>query len=270
MMNGTMTTFLGIDIGGSGIKGAVVDAESGTLVSERHRIPTPDPAHPDLVAEVITDMVKHFAWHDPIGCTFPGVVHHGVACTAANVDPLWIGVNVERLLRQATGCSTTVLNDGDAAGLAEVHAGAGKGHNGVIIVLTVGTGIGSAVFVQGVLLPNTELGHLEIRGKEAEHRASDRMRKQKEMTWEKWAKKFNEYLAHLEGLFSPDLLILSGGISKKHAEYWHLLESRATLVPAHLLNNAGIVGAALAARRRQQAMQHNGKHTELLDVHGAS
>jgi len=257
-MDDHMNIVLGIDFGGTGIKGALVDVEKGVLLTERYRIPTPDPAHPDSVAGVVAEVVKHFEWHKPAGCTFPGIIKDGIAYSAANIDPLWIGVNGETLLSQATGCRMVMLNDADAAGLAEMYAGAGKGQKGVVIVLTIGTGIGSAVFIQGNLLPNTELGHLEIRGKEAEHRASDRVRKEKDMTWEKWAKKFNEYLTHLEYLFSPDLIILGGGASKKHENYLHLFETRAHIVPAQLLNNAGIVGAAMAASRRSTAWQQNG------------
>lgn len=257
-MNGDTTTFLGIDIGGTGIKGALVDVQQGVLVTERHRIATPEGARPDAVADVVAEIVRHFEWHGPVGCTFPGVIKHGTAYSAANVDPLWIGVNVETLFTQTTGCPMIVLNDADAAGMAEIYAGAGKGHMGVVIVLTVGTGIGSAVFIQGNLLPNTELGHLEIRGKDAERRTSDRARKDREMSWEKWAKKFNEYLAHVEYLFSPDLIILGGGASKKHDQFLHMLQTSAQLIPAHLLNNAGIVGAAMAASKRESVWQQNG------------
>jgi polyphosphate glucokinase len=248
-------TVLGIDIGGSGIKGALVDVEQGTLATERHRIPTPENALPDDVARVVAEIAQHFAWQGPIGCTFPAVVKRGVAYSAANIDSSWIGTDVAALLQQQTGCPVTVTNDADAAGIAEMAFGAGKGHKGIVFVLTLGTGIGSAVFVRGHLLPNTELGHLEIRGKEAEHRASDQVRKQKEWDWDKWTEKLNEYLQHLEMLFSPDLFILSGGVSKKHEKYLHLLDTRASIVPAHLLNNAGIVGAALAASRQEREGQ---------------
>jgi polyphosphate glucokinase len=239
---------LGIDIGGSGIKGALVDTEQGILVGERYRLPTPEDALPNDVVQVVAQVVQHFAWRGPIGCTFPAVIKGGVAHTAANVHPAWIGTNVAALLQAKTGCPVAVVNDADAAGIAEMHFGAGKTHTGIVFVLTFGTGIGSAVFVHGHLLPNTELGHLEIRGKEAEHRASDRVRKKKDLTWAAWADKVNEYLQHLEALFSPDLFILSGGVSKKHEKYLHLLKTRTHIVPAHLLNNAGIVGAAFAAK----------------------
>lgn len=238
---------LGIDIGGSGIKGALININDGTLEGERYRLPTPENALPAAVGDVVAEIVQHFAWQGPIGCTFPAVIKQGVAHTAANVDDAWIGVNVAELLQHKTGCPTTVINDADAAGIAEMRLGAGKDQQGVVFVLTFGTGIGSALFVHGHLLPNTELGHLEIRGKKAEHRASDRMRKQNNWDWEKWSSKVTEYLNHLEALFWPDMFIISGGVSKKHDQYLHLFQTRAPIVPAHLLNNAGIVGAAMAA-----------------------
>lgn len=239
---------LGIDIGGSGIKGAPVDVETGSFTAERYRIPTPDPSVPDAVAEVVAEIVKHFKWQGPIGCTFPAIVKHGVMHSAANVDNAWIGTDAQRLFQRTTGCPVLVLNDGDAAGLAEMKFGAGKGHKGIVFILTFGTGIGSAIFVDGTLMPNTELGHLELRGKDAEHRASDAVRQEKDLSWQKWAKRVNEYLQHLEFLFSPDLFIFGGGVSKKHDKFFHLLETKADIVPAQLLNDAGIVGAAMAAQ----------------------
>lgn len=239
---------LGIDIGGSGIKGARVDVDGGQLVTERHRIETPQPASPDAVTDVVAEVVRHFAWQGPIGCTFPAIMKHGVAYSAANVDKGWIGTNAQAMIEDKTGCPVRVLNDADAAGVAEMQFGAGRDHAGVVIILTVGTGIGSAVFNNGVLLPNTELGHLEIRGKEAENRASDRVRKDKDWSWQKWAKKFSEYLQHLEFLFSPDLFIIGGGTSKKFDKFHEDLEAQTPIVPALLLNEAGIIGAALAAK----------------------
>lgn len=238
---------LGIDIGGSGIKGAPVNVETGELQAERYRLPTPQPATPDTIAQVVVEIVQHFDWQGSVGYTFPAIVKRGVAYSAANIDRAWIHTNVAELFQQRTACPAVVINDADAAGMAEMCFGAGKGQDGVVMVLTVGTGIGSAIFVNGHLLPNTELGHLEIRGKEAEHRASDRVRVLKDLSWQKWAEKFSEYLTHLEALFSPDLFILGGGISSKHDKFLHLLLTGAPIVPAHLLNNAGIVGAALAA-----------------------
>ncbi len=239
---------LGIDIGGSGIKGALVDVATGELNTERHRIPTPAGGHPDDVVRVVSQLVQHFDWQGTIGVTFPAVIKDGVALTAANIDSAWIGVNVQELLQQVTGCPVTVINDADAAGIAEMRFGAGKGHTGVVLVLTIGTGIGSAIFVQDHLLPNSELGHLEIRGKIGERRASDRSRRSKNLRWQTWARRLIEYLARVEALLYPDLLIIGGGVSKKHHKYMHLLKTRARITPAYLRNEAGIIGAALAVR----------------------
>ena len=239
---------LGIDIGGSGIKGALVDVENGELTSERFRLPTPEPAVPDSVGDVAAEVARRFQSNGPVGCTFPAVIRNGVAYTAANVDPAWIGTDGAGLLKRKIGRPVLLLNDADAAGIAEMMHGAGKGRAGVVIMLTFGTGIGSAVFLNGALVPNTELGHLELRGKDAEKRASDRVRKKKELSWEEWAQAVNEYLGRLEALLSPDLFIIGGGVSKKHEKFLPLLETRAEIVPAQMLNEAGIVGAAIAAR----------------------
>lgn len=239
---------LGIDIGGSGIKGAPVNIKKGEMVTERFRIDTPQPSKPSAVAEVVGQIAKHFDWHGPIGVTYPGIVQHGVAWSAANVDKEWIGTDGEALFNQATGCPVLLLNDADAAGIAEFEFGAGRGQDGVVLILTFGTGIGSALFNRGVLVPNTELGHVEIRGKDAEERTSDRIRQEKDLSWEKWAERVNEYISYLEALFSPDLFIIGGGVSKKHEKFIPLLHTRAPVVPAQLFNDAGIVGAALAAQ----------------------
>ncbi len=244
---------LGIDIGGSGIKGAPVDVKKGILAAKRHRMPTPEPSEPEAVAETVRAIVEHHRWKGPIGCTFPSVVKKGIVHTAANVDPSWIGVNGTKLLRKTTGCPVVLINDADAAGMAEMKFGAGRNHDGVVLVLTFGTGIGSALFVDGMLMPNTELGHMALmcgpRGSvEAEEYASDRIRKGEKLSWSEWAARVNEYLAALEFLFSPDLFILGGGVSKRHQKYLSLLDTKAEVVPAQLLNDAGIVGAALAAR----------------------
>lgn len=238
---------LGIDIGGSGIKGAPVDITRGELVSNRHRIPTPDPSKPEPVAEVVARVVKHFGWTGPIGCTFPAVVQNGIIRTAANVDHDWIDTDGKALLERHTGCDVTLLNDADAAGVAEMRFGAGRGQQGVVMMLTLGTGVGSALFCGGVLVPNTELGHIEIRGKEAEDRASDRAKEQRDWNWEQWAKRVNEMVQRLEALFWPDLFIIGGGVSKEHQSFVPLLSTRAPIVPAELRNEAGIVGAALSA-----------------------
>lgn len=240
---------LGIDIGGSGIKGALVDTQRGELVGERHRIPTPQPSVPEAVADVVNQLVQHFQWQGPVGCTFPAVIKQGVVHTAANVDESWIGVHGEQLLHVKTGCPILLLNDADAAGIAEMEFGAGKKQQGVVIIHTFGTGIGSAIFVNRQLLPNTEFGRLEIRGKEAEHRASDLIRTEKDLSWNKWATRVNEVLERMEALFWPDLFIIGGGVSKKHEKFLPLLQLRTKVVPAHLLNQAGIIGAAVAANR---------------------
>lgn len=239
---------LGIDIGGTGIKGAPVEIETGELVSERFRIPTPDPSTPDAIADVVKQIVKNFHWKGPIGCTFPAIVRRGVVESAANVDQSWIGVDAQKLIHEKTKCPTILINDADAAGIAEMQFGAGRGNDGVVIMLTLGTGIGSAIFNKGVLLPNTEMGHLEIRGKDAEIRASDRTRQEKDLDWEEWGERVNEYVQRVEYLFSPDLFIIGGGVSKKADKFLPLIHTvHAQIVPAQLLNDAGIVGAAMAA-----------------------
>lgn len=244
-----MTTILGIDIGGTGIKGAPVDHERGELTEDRFRIPTPEGGSPGDVARVVAEVVAHFDVDGPIGCTFPAVIRRGVALTAANVDNAWIGTDAQALLSGEVGRPVTVVNDADAAGLAEMQHGAGKGRDGTVVMLTLGTGIGSAVFTDGHLVPNTEFGHLDIRGKAAERRASEKAREDHDLSWEKWAQRLNEVLTHLEALLWPDLFVLGGGVSKKHDKFLPLLETRAEVVPAQLLNQAGIVGAALAASR---------------------
>jgi polyphosphate glucokinase len=239
---------LGIDIGGSGIKGAPVDIEKGVLTQERFRIPTPEPSTPDAVGDVVAEIVKHFNWKGPVGCTFPAIVQHGITYSAANVDRGWMHFDAEPFLHKKTGCRLRLVNDADAAGLAEAAFGAAKGVPGVVMVLTFGTGIGSALLLNGKLVPNFELGHLEIRGKEAEKRASDLTRAQKDLSWSKWAKRVNEVLARLELYFSPDLFVIGGGVSKNYAKFGGYLQAeRAKIVPAQLLNEAGIVGAAMAA-----------------------
>jgi polyphosphate glucokinase len=238
---------LGIDIGGSGIKGAIVDVERGVFVGERFRLPTPQPAAPAPVGQVVAELARHFEWRGPIGCTFPAVIKAGVAYTAANVDAAWINTDIQALLVAQTGCPVIVLNDGDAAGLAEMAFGVARGHSGVVLLLTIGTGIGSALLVDGRLVPNTELGHLEIRRRKAEALASDRVRKQQHLSWKRWAKRLDMVIKHMERLFAPDLFIIGGGVSKDHAQFLPLLTVRTPIVAALLRNRAGIVGAALAA-----------------------
>ena len=239
---------LGVDIGGTGIKGAPVDTEKGTLICERLRIPTPDPAKPQAVAEVVNDIARHFNWQGPIGCTFPAVMKDGVAHTAANVDKEWIGTNAAALISESTGNPAIVINDADAAGIAEMEFGAGRHHQGVVMMLTFGAGIGTTFFVHGQLLPNTELGHLEMQGKEAEYRAADSARRRKNLSWEEWAERVNEYIEYLEALFWPDLFIIGGGVSNKPERFFHFLRSKVEMRSAQMRNDAGIIGAALAAR----------------------
>jgi len=241
---------LGIDIGGSGIKAAPVNLATGALVRDRYRIPTPQPSTPRAVVEVVKKLTTHFQWSGRVGITFPGVVRHGVLLSAANMHKGWIGVDAPKAFRRATKGSVTVLNDADAAGLAEMTLGAGKRARGVVLVLTFGTGIGSALFVDGRLVPNTELGHVELRGRDAELRASERAREDGNLSWVRWAQRVDEFLHHLEMLFSPDLFIIGGGASKKADKFLPLLTVNAKVVPARLRNEAGIVGAALATRSR--------------------
>lgn len=238
---------LGIDIGGSGIKGAPVDTDTGALLAERVRIATPAPSAPEPVAEVIREILCQFDWQGPVGCTFPAVVKHGVTYTAANVDKAWIGTDAATLIAGKTGCPTVVINDADAAGIAEMQFGAGRGCNGVVIMLTFGTGIGTALFVNQQLLPNAELGHMEVDGAEGECRASDAARKREDLSWEQWAERANRYLQRLDDLFWPDLFIIGGGVSNKPERFLQYLEARAEIVVAECRNEAGMIGAALAA-----------------------
>ncbi len=239
---------LGIDIGGSGIKGAPVDTETGEMLSERFRIPTPQPAKPKAVAQTVAEIAKHFEWTGPIGCGFPSVVQHGITHTAANVHKKWIGANAAELFTEATGCPVTVVNDADAAGLAEMKFGAGKGREGVVLLVTIGTGLGTSLFTDGVLLPNTELGHIEIDCNDAELKASDAARKRDDLSWKKWGKRLNTYLSNLEALVWPDLIILGGGVSKKADNFLPYLNLNAEIVIAESFNHAGIIGAALAGK----------------------
>jgi polyphosphate glucokinase len=242
-----MTQVLGIDIGGTGIKAAPVDTATGKLTADRQKIDTPHPAKPDSVADVVQALVKAFDWTGPVGITFPGVVTGGTIRSAANVDPEWIGTDARALFGRAAGRAVEVINDADAAGVAEMRFGAGAGAAGTVLMLTLGTGIGSALFIKGALVPNTEFGHVEIRGKDAEKRASELAREEHDMSWEKWAGRVDEYLEHMEALVSPDLIIIGGGISRKSDKFLPLLTGlRARVTPAALLNDAGIVGAAMA------------------------
>lgn len=240
---------LGIDVGGSGIKGAPVDTKTGKLLAERIRIKTPKKAEPQPVADVVAEIAKAFDWKGSIGIGFPAPIKGGVALMAANVSSKWVGTNADELFTKTTGCDCTMINDADAAGLAEMKFGAGKGQPGTVIMITLGTGIGTAIFYHGNLLPNAEFGHLDMNGKDAEHRASDAVRQREELSWKKYAKRLNKYLTAMDKLFWPDLFIIGGGISKESEKFIPLLKLETPVVTAQFLNEAGIVGAALAARK---------------------
>jgi polyphosphate glucokinase len=242
-----MADVLGIDIGGTGIKAAPVDVTTGKLTAERVKLPTPRPAGPDAVAAVVRQLAGEFGWTGPAGVTFPGVVIRGVVRTAANMEPSWLSVNATELFSSVTGLQVTTLNDADAAGVAEMRFGAGAGQQGTVLLLTLGTGIGSALFYDGVLVPNTEFGHIELHGKDAEKRASDRAREVDELSWGKWTGRVDEYLDKIEQLLSPALIIIGGGVSRKADRFLPGLSTIARVLPAALLNDAGIVGAAMAA-----------------------
>jgi len=237
---------LGIDIGGSGIKGALVDVNRGVLVGDRLRIPTPNPAAPEAVSRIISDLTSHFHWSGPIGCAFPAVINDGISETATNIDSGWIGLDAGRLFASRAGSPVTLLNDADAAGLAEVRFGAGRDQPGLVILFTLGTGIGSALLMDGKLIPNSEFGRLILRGREAEEQASSRARKENDWDWQTWAAHLEEFLLYVEMFLRPNLFILGGGISQEHSHFLHLLQTKTPVVPAELRNNAGIVGAALA------------------------
>ena len=238
---------LGIDVGGSGIKGNIVDTVTGELLDKRHRIETPQPATPKAIAKTINAIADHFDWNGKIGCGFPAVVQHGVAKTASNIDPAWINTDAEQLFAEITGRHVCVLNDADAAGLAEIRFGAGRDCDGCIVILTIGTGIGSALFSDGVMIPNTELGHLYFKNMDAEDYISDATRKAEDLKWDEWGTRFNEYLHYIERTFWPDRIILGGGASKKFQKFSDTITCDCEVVPAELLNNAGIIGAACAA-----------------------
>jgi polyphosphate glucokinase len=254
---------LGIDIGGSGIKGAVVETRTGELVMPRYRIPTPEGAKPKAVAGVVGEIVQHFKWKGPVGVGFPAIIINGVAFSAANVSKKWIDTNAETLFAEATGCPVRVLNDADAAGLAEMRFGAGRGQKGTVLVITIGTGLGSALFRNGMLVPNAEFGHIEMNCGDAEKQASEAAKVRENLSWKEWSGRFNEYLRILEDLISPDLIILGGGASKESEKFMDRLNPRARILPAAMLNEAGIVGAALAAeelaKKKKPARKSPGK-----------
>lgn len=246
---------LGIDVGGSGIKGAIVDTKTGTLVTERHRIATPQPATPEAVAETIAQLVRHFNWQGLVGCGFPAAIVHGVAKTAANVDNSFIDTNIEQCFGDKIGLPIFCVNDADAAGMAEFLLGAAKGQQGTAIFVAVGTGLGTAIFSNGTLLPNTELGHIYLdNGLEGEWFASDAARKRNELKWKEWAGRFDHYLQTMQALFWPDLFIIGGGASKKLEKFEPHLTVSTPVVAASMLNEAGIVGAAVYAQQEQQRL----------------
>ncbi|MPQ96737.1 ROK family protein [Modestobacter sp. I12A-02628] len=240
----------GVDIGGSGIKGCVVDLDRGELVGERVRIETPQPALPDPVCDVVAEIVQGFGWTERVGVTYPGVMKSGVAFTAANMDASWIGTDVATLMDDRIPGTVQTLNDADAAGLAEMAYGAGKGERGLVLMLTFGTGIGSALFIDGTLVPNCEFGHIEVDGQDGEKAASANAKEREDLSYPQWAARVDRYLDTLEKSLWPDLIVVGGGVSKKAHKWVPLLSTRTRVVPAALLNDAGIVGAALAASQR--------------------
>ena len=244
---------LGLALGGTGIKGAPVNTKTGELIAERFRIPTPQNATPAAIADVVAQIARHFNWTGPIGCTVPARVEHGLVRTASNIHADWIDTQVEELFSEKTGCPTRVLNDADAAGVASMTFGLGASLTGLVFFITVGTGIGSAMFFNRVLIPGTELGHLRLKGDAAELYASDRARVKEDLSWKRWARRFQKYLDRLEFLFAPDHIIIGGGISRpsKVKSYSKHLATRATLHFSSLENEAGIIGAACAAASNQ-------------------
>jgi len=250
--------YLGVDIGASGIKGAIVDIKKGKLISDRIRIPTPKPSTPKAVAKAFAQLVKEFGWENKfIGCGFPAIVKHGVAHTAANIDKSWIGTNIEKLFSETTGCEVLVKNDADVAGIAEMMFGVGKGEKGTVVIITVGSGLGSALFINGKLLPNTEFGHFYLKGhnKVVEQYTSDGARKRQDLSWKIWGQRFDKYLQHIDLLLSPDLIVLGGGSSKKFEKYKKQITIETPVTPAELLNNAGIIGAAVHAYQVEKSLE---------------
>lgn len=235
----------GIDIGGTGMKAAVVDLESGRLTTDRLRIDTPRPATPESMAGVVEELVRAHGWDGHVGCAFPAIVQHGVVKSAANIDASWVGVDADVLFTRATSQPVTMINDADAAGIAEMRFGAGRGLGGTVLVLTFGTGIGSGLFVDGTLVPNTEFGHVELDGVGAETRAAASVRKREHLSWGEWVGRVERYLRHMELLLSPELIIVGGGASKRHEKWLPLVDVDTPVVPAQMANDAGIIGAAL-------------------------
>ncbi len=246
---GSNKTYLGFDIGGTGIKAALVDVKAGKLVTEKMRELTPNPADPSSVAKMVMKMFKRFDYDGPVGVGFPAIIRNGVAKSASNIDKSWIDVDIQELFKKKCGVKFYAANDADVAGLAEVKFGRGNDIDGTVIVLTIGTGIGSGVFLDGQLLPNTEFGHLYYKKSIYEHYVSNVARKREDLTWEEWGARFSGYLQHLETLFSPDLFILGGGASKKFDKFVDVLKVNTKVVPAEYENDAGVLGAAMYANQ---------------------
>jgi polyphosphate glucokinase len=254
--------YLGIDIGASGIKGAVVDVEKGVIISERFRMPTPQPSWPKEVSIAFTEAVSHFGWEGKtIGCGFPSVIKKGIAQTAANINKSWMGVNIAETFSEQCGCPVVVRNDADVAGIAEMQFGVGKSAMGTVLIITIGSGLGSALFRDGVLIPNTELGHLYLKGHSdiVEQYAADSARKRQELSWVEWGIRFNKFLEHIELVIAPDLIILGGGGSKKFDKFEEYITVETQVLPAVLLNNAGIIGAAVNAYNRESLVSSASK-----------
>lgn len=245
-----MQQILGVDVGGTGIKGALIDVENGEMVTERFRLDTPSPATPSAVAKTFAGILAHFDYEGPVGCGFPAVIKGNKAMTASNIDKSWIGKNVGEYFGSRKKRPIYVLNDADAAAIAEMEYGIGKDTKGLVMMITIGTGIGSCLFLDGKMIPNTEFGHLRMRGKIAEKYCANSVRKNEDLSWEEWAKRFNEYLQHVYHLLSLDAVILSGGVSKKFNKFEQYIDLPISVRPASLLNNAGIVGAAAYAAQQ--------------------
>ena len=241
---------LGIDIGGSAVKGAPVDTATGKLLAERHRIETPEPLSPAQMARTIAGLAEHFGWKGPIGVGFPGVVLGTTIHTSTNLDQKFIGCDGAELFAKATGCPVALLNDGAAAAIAEMRFGAGRGFAGKTLLLTLGTGIGTALAYRGVVVP-MELGHLPHKGRSWEKFAAASAREREDLSWKEWGKRLNKYLGEMEALFWPELIIVGGGVSADHRKFFKFIRPRAKLVPAEFFNNAGIVGAALWAAEKK-------------------
>jgi polyphosphate glucokinase len=258
---------IGVDIGGSGIKGAPVDLSSGNLMADRYRLATPQPSTPDSIGEIAAKVITYWSpkSHTPIGVTFPAVVQKGIVRTAANVDPAWIGTNLRDVIREHSGYDVHVMNDADAAGFGEYAYGAARHEDGLVLMVTLGTGIGTALISDGRLVPNSELGHLLIDGVDAEEFAAESARDRHDLGWKEWAGYVGKFLAEMERLLWPDLIIIGGGVSKDYEEFLPYFDLRAPVVPAALFNNAGIVGAAaLAAEEQRRAVKRAERRTVKL------